>query len=366
MTRRLALVAISLAAAVPATASAGGRLVLIPFENAARMPSAREVVMPAVEAALTKKGYEVVTGVPVQQFLRTRRIRFLDSITPVHARELTAELRADAVILGAILVYGGPDTAPEVAISATALGSDGAAIWENVVALSAASTDGAFRLGRAKTREALARRAVGKLFASALKGRRRAAGWGSPATEPRVFRSRDHLGQKLAICILPLENLTDSRLAPRLVDAALHRQLSERDGVTAISPAELRAGLVAGGFATPFQLSPDRLKALGREVGTPLFLKGTILAYGASGEYGAGPAVEIYLMLVDVDSGQIVWSGLHRRTGREYEGPLRFGALHDVASVAYRTIAELLDAFMRPCLTVEEGCAIYSQDCCSS
>jgi hypothetical protein len=362
MIRRLALVALA-AAALPLPARAGGRVVLVPFENAARVPSARDVVMPDVEAAIASKGHEVVTGSRVQQFLRERRIRFLDSLTTRHARELTRELQADAIVLGAILVYGGTDADPQVAITARALGREGELLWSDLVALSAKETEGGWGGGRAPDRAGLARKVVARLFEKAL--RSRSPGWtyGSFAKSPRVFRSYDHLGQPLVICPLPLENVSDDRLAPRLVDAVLQRQLASRPGLKVVEPAELRDALLATALPPPAQLAPDRLRQLGRTLGTPLFLRGTILAYGP-GPDGA-LAVEIHLTLVDLDTGRIVWSGLHRRTGKDYEGFLRFGAVLDPASLADRVITELLDAFTRPCFTLEEGCGKHSRECCS-
>ena len=364
MTRGLALVALALAAALPAPARAGGRVVLVPFENAARVPSARDVVMPEVEAALRRKGWEVVGGAAVQQFLRSRRIRYLDSITTRHARELTGAMKADAVVLGAILVYGGPDADFQVAMTARAMGREGELLWSDFASLSASDTEGAYGRGRVRDRATLARRVTAKLFHGALD--ERPGGWtfGSFERSPRVFRSRDYHGQSLTICPLPLENVTEDRLAPRVLDSLLQRQLSVRPGLIAIQPAELRATLVARGLAVPSQLPPDRLRELARALGNPLFLRGTILAYGASPGAG-GVVVEVHLLLVDLETGRIVWSGLHRRTGQDYEGFLRFGAVTDPATLADRVITELLDAFTRPCFTVEEGCGKYSRECCS-
>jgi hypothetical protein len=349
MILRTALVALSLAAATPAAgARAPRRVVVVPFENAARMPSARDVVMPAVEAALGKKGYEVVTGGPVQQFLRARRIRFLDSLTVKDARELAEQLGADAVVVGTILAYGGPQVDPQVGIAVRILPRDGAA-WSNLVALSGADTEGALGRGRARTPKELVPRVVSELLGSSadLRPRRRVLSSASLGGAPRVFRARDWIGKPLTVCVLPLENLTDDRDAPRVVDAALLHHLSTHAALTPVQPSQMRAGLVASGLGPPAHLSAEGLAVLAKEVGTALFLRGTIMAYGASNTTGDGPTVEIYLNLFDVESGRIVWSGLHRRTGREYEGLLRFGAVHDGVSLSNRVVMELLDAFTR-------------------
>ncbi|HET9555274.1 MAG TPA: hypothetical protein VFP50_20075, partial [Anaeromyxobacteraceae bacterium] len=150
------------------------------------------------------------------------------------------------------------------------------------------------------------------------------------------------------IAVLPLQNLTDVRDAPRVLDAALQQRLAERADLVPVEPAELRAALVRGKLRAPAQLSPEQLRRLGGLLGTSLFLRGTIFAYGASADAVGGlPEVELYLTLVDVESGRTLWSGLHRRSGLDAEGLLRLGAIRDPATLSSRVVAELLEAFTR-------------------
>jgi hypothetical protein len=100
-------------------------------------------------------------------------------------------------------------------------------------------------------------------------------------------------------------------------------------------------------------LSLEQLGDLAEAVGTPLFLRGEILAFADPDPAGAAGAIELYLTLLDVRTGRTVWSGLHRRTGSDYERLLRRGAFHDEATLASRIVAELLDAFTRRRSTME-------------
>lgn len=350
MLRWLPLLLACAAGALPAGAAASVRAVVVPFENVTRRAPARDVVMPAVEAALAAKGYEVVSGAPVEEFLQARRIRFLDSLGAAHVRELTSLHGADAVVVGSILAYdpGAPD--PLVTIAVRLVSTDGAIAWTNLASLSLSTTGGAFDRGKLTRIDDLARRVVADALGPLPLAGKLAPVPPEPETfpeAPRVFRSRDLMGQRLEICVLPLQNLTRNRDAPRIIDAVLQHRLSARPDTTAIQPGDLRAAIVKGKLRAPAALSLEQLGELAKVVGTPLFLRGAILAYGGPDVSGGAAAVELYLTLIDARSGRIVWSGLHRRAGSDYEGLLRFGAVHDDALLASRVVAELLDAFTR-------------------
>jgi hypothetical protein len=356
MSRRRLLVVAGLLAAVPPRAIGLPRVVVIPFENASRVSVARAQVMPAVELALRAKGWEVVSGEPVEEFLRARRVRYLDSLPAPQMRELGDAFHAEGAVFGAILTYEPQARDPVVSLVARLVSRDGAVVWSDLATLSTSTSGGAFDRGKVRAVDELARRAVrdlvGRLPPTFPAAPSPAPGATFPGA-PRVYRSRDYLGQRLRICVLPLQNLTPSRDAPRLLDVALHQALSTRPDTVAVAAADVRAAVRTRKLRAPAVLSLEQLGDLADAVGTPLFLRGTILAYGDPDPGGAAPAIELYLALVDVRSGQLVWSGVHRRTGSDYERVLRFGAIPDEATLASRIVAELLDAFTRRRSTVE-------------
>lgn len=350
MTRSCSRLATLLAVALPAAALARERVVVLPFDAPTRV-AARAVVMPAVEVALARMGYDVVSGPPVEQFLQARRIRYLDSLQPVHADELLAAQGADAVLVGTILAYEARDVDPSVAVSMTALGRGGALIWAHEEGLTRAQTEGAFGLGRIERIEDLAPVAVQRALASFPRenvARARVRSAVRSGGGPRVYRAAGFSPRDLKISLLPLENLSGVREATRAAETILQQELARRPNVTVVGPAAMRQAIVSEGLRAPHALGMDQLQVLARATGTPLVLRGTLFVWGRrpnEGESGP-PEVEIYLNLVDADSGRTLWSGLHRRSGQHYEGWLHFGAVRDVATLAGRTMAELLDAFM--------------------
>jgi hypothetical protein len=342
-----------LLAAQPAAVSTGTgpRVALVPFELVQRAGRAREVVMRASEEALAKKGYVVVGGDAVEQFLRSHRIRYLDSLTSAQAAELLRAVDATAVVLGTVLAWDRGDRESSVALSIRVLGPSGQLVWADLGALTTAQSEGPFGRGKLTEPEMLAPRLVERLLAPLPAGG--LVGLSLPRPEraggPRVFRAPEAAVRPLRMAVLPLQNFSDDRDAPRVIDAVLQQRLAARPGLTPVDAAELRAALVRTRLRPPSQLAPEQLRSLGQAIGTPLFLRGSIFEYGPSAEDGAGtPAIEIYLALVDVESGRTLWSGLHRRTGLEYQGLLKFGAERSAVALATRVVGELLTEFTRP------------------
>src|SRR6266542_3918075 len=222
MLHRLALAALLGTLALPA--GARERLVLVPFERVARSSASRDVLMPALAAALLAKGYDVVAGPDVEEFLRKRRIRWLDSLTPARTAELLSTFDAGGAVLGTILSWAPDRIDPEVAVAARVLGRDGTVLWSDLAGLSISETEGALGLGKARGMDELARRAVDRLVA-ALPARKlapvRVARSAGLEKLPCVFRDRDRIGARLRICVLPLENHSWDRDPPRVLAAVL-------------------------------------------------------------------------------------------------------------------------------------------------
>jgi hypothetical protein len=307
--------------------------------------------MKAVETVLTRWNYQVVTGEPVEEFLRAHRIRYLDSLTRPQAADLLRTLDAEALVVGTILTWEATGQDPVVALTVRVHGPSGEVRWSDLGGLTASQSAGAFGRGKLTRPEELAARLVARLLAplrqaplSQLAQRPPLGGSG-----PRVFRSRDLPALPLKMGVLPLDNLSGSRDAPRVLDSVLQQRLSERSSLAPVSPAELRAAIVEAHLWSPAQMSPEQLRQLGRAIGTPLFLRGIILGYGPAEDESTGDwAVELYLTLVDVESGRTLWSGLHRRTGLHYQRLLKFGAERSEAVLAGRVVGEMLEAFTRP------------------
>src|SRR6266542_1937244 len=262
MLHRLALAALLGTLALPA--GARERLVLVPFERVARATAARDVLMPALAAALLAKGYDVVAGPEVEEFLRKRRIRWLDSLSRAHAAELLSAFDASGVVLGTILAWGPDRIDPHVALTVRVLGRDGMVLWSDLAGLSVSETEGALGVGKVRGIEELGRRTAASLVVTLPAGRLapvRVARSAGLAQLPRVFRDRDRIGSRLRICVLPLQNHTESRDPPRILDAVLQHRLAERKDLTPVPAAELRDALGKTGVHVPAQyLTVEQLR----------------------------------------------------------------------------------------------------------
>jgi hypothetical protein len=341
-------------ASLAASAAPRTRIAIVPFENVTRAGGARATVMETMAATLAAKGFDVVPDEEVEGWLHARRVRYLDSLPTDQLGELLATLGADAALVGTVLAWRDDEKDPEVAVAARLLTPTGTVLWSDVGGLTGAETAGALGLSQAVSIRGVADRLVLTLLDALPPIHLRDVPAPAPTlprtlSPPIAFRSREPLPQ-LPIAILPLQNFGTEHDAPRIVEAVLLDRLDRHASLRAIPPADLRRAVVAAGLRAPGQLSLDQLKALGKGLGTTLFVRGTILAFGTttSTDGGETPEVELYVSLLDAESGRTLWSGLHRRTGLDYEGLLQLGAARDATSVARRVVAELLDAFTRP------------------
>jgi hypothetical protein len=354
MSRGTALLAglLAAAAAVPFDASGGERIVLVPLENLTRAAGAREAIMPALAENLERKGYEVIAGEQVEAYLRENRIRYLDSLPVAQTAELLSKLGADVVMVGSILAYDRRRVDPLVALALNAIGPKGQVLWSDVGGLAASESKGPLEIAKTSDLAVLSRRLVARMLEDVPRGqlaparRSRPYAWGRG---PRVFRSPEVAGRELTVCVLPLQNLSGARDAARVAESAIQHRLAHDPRVTPVLSADLRKFVVDAGLRAPSRLTLEQLERLAKSAGTPYFLHGSIFAYGMTGAdpTNATAVVEVYLRLLDVTTGQTVWSGLHKRTGADYEKLLLFGAVRDPATLTTHVIGELLDAFTR-------------------
>jgi hypothetical protein len=255
-------------------------------------------------------------------------------------------------MVGSVLAYDRRRADPLVALSLSAVGAEGQVLWSDVAGLAASDSRGPLDVAKTSRLEVLAQRLVDRMLGDVPHGQlahaRRSGPW-AWGRGPRVFRAPEVAGRDLTICVLPLQNLSGARDAARVVEAAIQHRLAQDARVKPVLSADLRRSVVDAGLRAPSRLTLEQMQRLSKTAGTPYFLQGSIFAYGMTGadQSTSTAVVEVYLRLLDVTSGRTVWSGLHKRTGAEYEKLLRFGAVRDPATLTTHVVAELVDAFTR-------------------
>lgn len=132
-------IAVAVLAAVMGSASpalaARERVVLV-YDNRSSSAHAAELASAAFEGLLARKGYEVVDGVEVKEFLGVKQPATLEPLPPGLADKLLLRFQAErllTVVINYVLEARprarGPRANPAVGMTARLLGPDGRVLW---------------------------------------------------------------------------------------------------------------------------------------------------------------------------------------------------------------------------------------------
>jgi TolB-like protein len=345
---------------LPSVARGQERIGLLPFENVSGVREATSRIMPIVEEALRKKGYSLPPGAQIETHLEEERIRFLDSLPIPAIKKISQKFALDAVLTGTILCYKGKaGSTPQVAISARLLSREGALLWGKTVSMTGEDTRGVFSLGAIDNVLDLIPVATRRLLETfrTTGGVEQRSAWSQPAlflflsSGPTVYRSpKFDPGREPRICILPLMNESANRNAGRVLQSLLSVRLSGKDRFDVVEPGDLLEAMVAEKIRYSREIEPVQRKILSRRLRTRYFLEGRIYKYeeGIAQDRTVGfPKVELYLSVVDGETGELVWIAQHSREGGEYETFLQSGILRNPAALADQILEEMAKTMER-------------------
>ena len=350
---RLRRVAVLVAMALVFSAKARAekpRLVLLPFGNLSGVERASEAVGASLALKLAQKGWDIARGEAVEDFLRKERVRYVDSLTAEVRSRLLSTLSGEAVVTGTIYAFAeGENTV--CSLSARMVSVDGTTLWTAVTGLTSDETEGLLGLGRAGTLPALSDRALSSLLRNLPSpgARAKAEPRGTPLLKasPPTYKSVALKGGAVRrVCLLPFENFTQTREAPRILADILQHELVASGRFEVVEAADLRAALVAEKVRGLAALEPSKLAGLGERLGTTLFLRGSVYRYVDTGARSgaAMPEVDVELALVDAAAGSIVWTGGNARNGRDYKGLFQLGALRSIVALSDQVLGEMVSA----------------------
>ncbi|HET7453841.1 MAG TPA: hypothetical protein VFL12_13925 [Thermoanaerobaculia bacterium] len=320
---------------------------VLPFENLTAAPEAAAKVRQAIGGALAKKGWRVIEGSPVEAALEAERVRYLDSLDSSVRPRLARVLGASLFALGSVLAWEtGAD--PRVAFTVSMVRSDGVTIFSDLVSMRAEDAEALFESGKPFTLDEVAAEAIRRV---AKRIPPPGAASEPPTTRPlpvhlsspRTFRSSSLAdGARHRVAVLPFANAGPHEAA-RIVSEIFSRRLAASMLFDVVSPADLRAAVVAGRI---HDLSdPAERIRLGKRLGTTLFLTGTIYefreAYAAASDT---PRLEMEATLTDAATGEIVWTSYASRLGTQYRGLLQLGEIHGIVGLADQSISEMIHA----------------------
>lgn len=326
------------------------RLVVLPFGNLSGVERAPGALARSLALKLTSRGWDVVQGEAVEDFLRKERVRYVDSLAAEARSRLLSAFSAEGVVTGTIYAFADGDN-PVVALSARMIRADGTVSFSSVSGLTSDETEGLLGLGRAGTLPALSERTLNTLLRtfSTPTTHAKAEPHRTPLLKasPPTYKSLALAGTAVRrVCLLPFENFSPVREAPRVLADLLQHELAASGRFEVVEAADLRAALVAEKVRGLAGLEPSQVAALGKRIGTSLFVRGTVYRYVDVGARSgsATPEVEVHLSLVDSAEGRILWTGSDARNGRDYKGLFQLGALRSVVALSDQVFGELVSA----------------------
>ena len=341
-------IALFLLIAAPALAGAPNVLIVLPFENLSGERAASTNLLPVMQRSIEKKGWELISAGRIETLLETDRIRSLDSIDATMRHKLAAEWNATAFLLTTIYTYSESDN-PVVAVSARLIRPDGTAVWGEMIGLTAEDTAHILGVGRAQTAADLGHDAVVRLLARfptpglAVRLTREPEETLSRGRPRSSVASELSLAKTPRVAVLPFDAVPGARQATRLVHDSLTIRLEENGAFDVIEPGDLRAAMRALQMPSLRGVTSTELAALGRELGTDLFIRGSIYTFREAEQRGsAPPELQFEMSMVNVASSRVLWSCYHGRQGSDYQGFLMLGRVSNGVSLTDRLIREAI------------------------
>jgi len=120
------------------------------------------------------------------------------------------------------------------------------------------------------------------------------------------------------VAVLPLENLTRDRFASEKIRELVMMNLLKK-GIDIIEPGEVNDLLRSMRIRTMRRVTRDEIVEIGRRLGIDAVITGSVSTYEIKRALSVTyPEVSIYLNLIDVHSGSILWATWHSSGGADF------------------------------------------------
>ena len=170
---------------------------------------------------------------------------------------------------------------------------------------------------------------------------------GGCAAKPKVYvNPNTNFGFIKRVAVLPFENLSSDRFAGKKVRDVFVTSLLSTEVIDVPELGEVLMVLESQGVASPEAITSELAKAVGKILGVQGLVLGTVEEYSVNRTTaGSFPEIAITLRMLDVKTGNIIWSvSLTEKGGRVL--PTIFGVgestLSEVAARASQKIVETL------------------------
>lgn len=161
----------------------------------------------------------------------------------------------------------------------------------------------------------------------------------APATLPPVA---DHP----RIALLPLENLSGQADAGVITTRIFFVRLVGTGCCDVVETGLVEAALDSMGVRSTGSLTRDQLAELGRRLGAPYVLLGSVLESGTvRTPEGDVPSISVTLKLLETETGRVAWASGGFRTGDDREKAFGLGRERNRERLTASLAAELLEPF---------------------
>lgn len=326
-----------------------------PADVATAGAAAARALLEPIEAALARRGLQIVGGEQVRSFMQRHRIRDSSVIDPDVAEAAHEELGVDGILITALEAYQAalPATFGMTMRLLTAENPPQLA-WIDGVSLNGEDAPGLFGLGRVTDVRVLQERGLERLsgaLAKFLDGAGPAASRcpdGSTYRPRSVYRADGLDGPgPLTVAVLPLQLAGGDRGAGELLALAFLRQLAAEPRLKPIEPGRVREVLMRYRLVMKGGLSLDQARLVLADIDADLLLTGTVTEYAEGGREGS-PRVAFTAILLDRKNQEIVWESRSANTGSDGVWFFDAGRVRGAGQLACRMVRNVAAAVGMP------------------
>jgi hypothetical protein len=295
----------------PGVAVVRPRVVLLPVENLAARSVPVKEVQTAVEVAL-RRGFDVVGGDILEEFLVRHRLRFSGGVDRETALAARDELGADAILVTSLTAYrSSSPPAAGIAMRLVSATEQPIILWMDQASFTGDEAPGLLGLGVVESIRVAQDRVVKRLVRSleaTLEGNPLDAGCDTdPRYEPAVrFRARVPDAEAHTIAVVPFLNRTSRRGAGDAVALEFVRQLVDSGRFRVLEPGVIREYLLRARVIMPGGVSLETTRLLLGAMEVDLVVSGVVLDYGESGGK-EGPTIRFSATMLEGHGGSVVW-----------------------------------------------------------
>lgn len=328
------------------------KLCLLPLDNLSGSRRAIFTVMPLMREKLAAKGYTLVAEKALDEFLRRNRIRQTGMPSAKVVKRLGQEFGCAAVLVGSVDLFE-LGTKPQVGVSLRLVSvRDASMLWAESVSLTGEDFLGPLGLGEIKSIEKLSSRVLDGPLASLPSIKEAGFALGGkeglslrPGAHPTYQYKKKGLKMRRvdSLAVLPFVNRSAVRGAGIIASNIFTARLFQTGRLKVARPGEVREALSRLKVASLANLAISDLQALGQLLGVKAVLVGTVDAHErGSPASRQAPVAELYSQVVEVASGETVWTSWHSRKGDDSVIVFDFGRVRSPVKVMDKAIKDMV------------------------